>query len=137
MQMTDTEILGKYNRSDDKKGVVQILADLNGCDKDTIQQILIQGGVPESEFAPKKRRKRQPPAPKPDPAKATAAMPPEDESLPIPFSDDDMGIGDDEYGGAMTGARECTTFTITAAWQPEDLSHHTEQRRNFWQSQRI
>ena len=25
MQMTDTEILGKYNRSDDKKGVVQIL----------------------------------------------------------------------------------------------------------------
>lgn len=96
MQMTDTEILGKYNRSDDKKGVVQILADLNGCDKDTIQQILIQGGVPESEFAPKKRRKRQPPAPKPDPAKATAAMPPEDESLPLPFSDD-------EYGGAMTG----------------------------------
>lgn len=51
MQMTDTEILGKYNRSDDKKGVVQILADLNGCDKDTIQQILIQGGVPESEVA--------------------------------------------------------------------------------------
>lgn len=103
MQMTDTEILGKYNRSDDKKGVVQILADLNGCDKDTIQQILIQGGVPESEFAPKKRRKRQPPAAKPDPAKATAAMPPENESLPLPFSDDDMGIGDDEYGGAMTG----------------------------------
>lgn len=114
MQMTDTEILGKYNRSDDKKGVVQILADLNGCDKDTIQQILIQGGVPESEFAPKKRRKRQPPAVKepeykeapagkPDPAKATATMPPEDESLPLPFSDDDMGIGDDEYGGAMTG----------------------------------
>lgn len=66
MQMTDTEILGKYNRSDDKKGMVQILADLNSCDKDTIQQILIQGGVPESEFAPKKRRKRQPPAPKPD-----------------------------------------------------------------------
>lgn len=96
MQMTDTEILGKYNRSDDKKGMVQILADLNSCDKDTIQQILIQGGVPESEFAPKKRRKRQPPAPKPDPAKATAAMPPEDESLPLPFSDD-------EYGGAMTG----------------------------------
>lgn len=62
MQMTDTEILGKYNRSDDKKGMVQILADLNSCDKDTIQQILIQGGVPESEFAPKKRRKRQPPA---------------------------------------------------------------------------
>lgn len=103
MQMTDTDILGKYNRSDDKKGMVQILADLNGCDKDTIQQILIQGGVPESEFAPKKRRKRQPPAPKPDTAKATAAMPPEDESLPLPFSDDDMGIGDDEYGGAMTG----------------------------------
>lgn len=116
MQMTDTEILGKYNRSDDKKGMVQILADLNGCDKDTIQQILIQGGVPESEFATKKRpgrKKNQPavkkperkeaPTGKPDPAKATAVMPPEDESLPLPFSDDDMGIGDDEYGGAMTG----------------------------------
>lgn len=62
MQMTDTEILGKYNRSDDKKGVVQILADLNGCDKDTIQQILIQGVVPESEFTPKKRRKKPSPA---------------------------------------------------------------------------
>ena len=59
MQMTDTEILVKYNRSDDKKGMVQILADLNGCDKDTIQQILIQGGVPESEFTPKKRRKKR------------------------------------------------------------------------------
>lgn len=114
MQMTDTEILGKYNRSDDKKGMVQILADLNGCDKDTIQQILIQGGVPESEFATKKRpgrKKNQPavkepeykeaPAGRPNPAQA--AMPPEDESLPLPFSDDDMGIGDDEYGGAMTG----------------------------------
>lgn len=98
MQMTDTEILVKYNRSDDKKGMVQILADLNGCDKDTIQQILIQGGVPESEFTPKKRRKKpspavkepeykEAPAGKPDPAKATAAMPPEDESLPLPFSD--------------------------------------------------
>lgn len=106
MQMTDTEILGKYNRSDDKKGMIQILADLNGCDKDTIQQILIQGGVPESEFATKKRpgrKKNQPAVKKPNPAKATAAMPPEDESLPLPFSNDDMGIGDDEYGGAMTG----------------------------------
>lgn len=73
MQMTDTEILGKYNRSDDKKGVVQILADLNGCDKDTIQQILIQGGVPESEFAPKKRRKRQPPSTKARPGKGNGS----------------------------------------------------------------
>ena len=112
MQMTDTEIIGRYNRSDDKKDMVMILADLNGCDEDTIKQILIKGGVPESEFITKKRqgiKKKQPvaeeeaPAGKPDPAKATAAMPPEDESLPLPFSDDDMGIGDDEYGGAMTG----------------------------------
>lgn len=69
--------------------------------------------LPESEFTPKKRRKKpspavkepeykEAPAGKPDPAKATAAMPPENESLPLPFSDD-MGIGDDEYGGAMTG----------------------------------
>lgn len=116
MQMTDTEILGKYNRSDDKKGMVQILADLNGCDKDTIQQILIKGGVPESEFATKKRPGRKKsqlvekvntrniaPAGKPNPAEAVAAMPPEYESLPLPFSDDDMGIGDDECGGSITG----------------------------------
>lgn len=114
MQMTDTEILGKYNRSDDKIGMVQILADLNGCDKNTIQQILIEGGVPKSEFVTKKRtgrKKTQPveketPAGKPNPAEAVVAMPPEDEALPIPFSDYDMGIGDDENGGAMTGGEE-------------------------------
>lgn len=117
MQMTNSEILRKYNSSDDKKGMVQILADLNGCDKETIQQILINSGIPESEFVTKKRpgrKKKQTtakadtrntaPAGKPNPAEAVAAMPPEDESLPLPFSDDDMGIGDDEYGaGAITG----------------------------------
>lgn len=117
MQMTDTEILGKYNRADDKKDMVQILADLNGCDKNTIQQILIKSGVPESEFATKKRpgrkkgqtvektqAEKEAPARKPNPAEAVAEMPPEDKPLPLPFSDDDMGTVDDEYGsGAMTG----------------------------------
>lgn len=119
MQMTETEILSKYNRSDDKKGMVQILADLNGCDKNTIQQILIEGGIPESEFAMKKRpgrKKTKPaaekeatvekeaPAGKPNPAEVVSDMPQENEPLPIPFSDYDMGIGDDEYSsGAITG----------------------------------
>lgn len=118
MQMTDSEILGKYNRSDDKKGMVQILAELNGCDKETIQQILINGGIPESEFVTKKRTGRKKgttaaktQAPevvvqvgKPNPAEAVADVPQEGEPLPIPFSDYDMGIGDDEYGsGAITG----------------------------------
>lgn len=112
MQMTDTEIIDRYNRSDEKKDMVMILADLNGCDKDTIKQILIKGGVPESEFITKKRqgsKKKQPvaekeaPAGRPNPAEAAAVVPKYDDSLPLPFSDDDMGIGDDEYGGAMTG----------------------------------
>ena len=113
MQMTDTEILGRYNRSDDKKDMIMILADLNGCDEDTIKQILIKSGVPESEFITKKRqsrKKKQPvaekeaPAGKPNPTEAAAVVPKYDDSLPLPFSDDDMGIGDDEYGsGAITG----------------------------------
>lgn len=117
MQMTDSEILGKYNRSDDKKGMVQILAELNGCDKGTIQQILINGGIPESELVTKKRAGRKKaaataktqapevvaPAGKPNPAETVSDVPQEGEPLPLPFSDD-MGIGDDEYGaGAITG----------------------------------
>ncbi len=112
MQMTDNEILGRYKRADDKKEQVQILSELNGCNKETIQQILIKCGIPESEFATKKRpgrKKNQPaaktqvPTGKPNPAEAVANMPKEDESLPLTFSDD-MGIGDDECGsGAITG----------------------------------
>lgn len=54
MQMSNAEIVAKFNRADDKKAQIGILADLNGCDKEKIKQILLEGGVPESEL-PKAR----------------------------------------------------------------------------------
>ena len=40
MQMTDSEIIRNYNQAKDKKLQVGILADLNCCSKDKIEQIL-------------------------------------------------------------------------------------------------
>lgn len=40
MQYTDDEIKSKYNHADNKKEMIQILADLNGCDKKTIESIV-------------------------------------------------------------------------------------------------
>ena len=51
--MTEQEIVLKYNRADNKKGQVKILAELNACDKDEIINILVKNGV--NIEAPKKR----------------------------------------------------------------------------------
>lgn len=64
MQMSNAEIVSKYKRADDKKAQIGILADLNGCDKEKIKQVLLEGGVPESEL-PKARS----PKPKSEPKK--------------------------------------------------------------------
>ena len=55
MEMTDNEIVAKYNRASEKKGQISILAQLNGCDEEKIRQILIENGV--TDF-PKKRKRR-------------------------------------------------------------------------------
>lgn len=60
MQMSDYEIVCKYNRSDDKKGYVKILAQLNGCSEDAIKDILIKGGVNLDEAAQKPKRGKKP-----------------------------------------------------------------------------
>ena len=40
MQMTDSEIIRNYNQAKDKKAQVGILADLNCCPKEKIEQIV-------------------------------------------------------------------------------------------------
>lgn len=57
MQMTNKEIVGKFNRADDKKKIVQILADLNGCSREEILDILRMHDIPESELPKKRGRK--------------------------------------------------------------------------------
>lgn len=46
MEMTRDEIVRKYNDAEKKKGYIQILADLNGCEKKDIVEILRDAGVP-------------------------------------------------------------------------------------------
>ena len=59
--MTNNEIASKFKRADGKKEQISILAQLNGCNEETIKQILIDEGIPEAEIQPvKKRRGRKP-----------------------------------------------------------------------------
>lgn len=48
MQMTAREIVSSFNRAENKKDKVVILAELNACDKETICEVLRQNGVEES-----------------------------------------------------------------------------------------
>ena len=45
MQMSKDEIVRKYKEAKDKKHVIEILADLNTCDKSLIRTILTEGGI--------------------------------------------------------------------------------------------
>lgn len=56
MYMNESEIIGKFRKADNKKEMLQILADLNGCDKDAMKSYLLEHGVSEDEF-PKRGRK--------------------------------------------------------------------------------
>lgn len=58
MYMNDSEILGKFNRADDKKQIVQVLADLNGCSKSEMEKYLVELGIPEDSLAKKKRGRK-------------------------------------------------------------------------------
>lgn len=65
MQMSNLEIVGRYRRADNKKEQIEILAQLNGCNKEQIKGILIEGGIAESQLPksrgprPKKQLERQ------------------------------------------------------------------------------
>lgn len=56
MYMSESEIIGKFRKADNKKEILQILADLNGCDKDVMKSYLLEHGISEDEF-PKRGRK--------------------------------------------------------------------------------
>lgn len=58
MYMNDSEILGKFNRADDKKAIVQVLADLNGCNKDEMEKHLVSLGIPEDSLGKRKRGRK-------------------------------------------------------------------------------
>ena len=45
MYMTNEEIVKEYNEAKDKRGQIQILADMNSCKKDEIRAILAAEGV--------------------------------------------------------------------------------------------
>lgn len=45
MQYSNAEIINKYNQADNKAKSIKILAELNGCTKDDIKKVLIDGGV--------------------------------------------------------------------------------------------
>lgn len=57
MQMTNKEIVSKFNRADNKKEYVKILAQLNGCPEENIIEILRKNDIPESELPKKRGRK--------------------------------------------------------------------------------
>lgn len=56
MYMSESEIIGKFRRADNKKEMLQVLADLNGCSNDDMKTYLLEHGVSEGDF-PKKGRK--------------------------------------------------------------------------------
>ena len=45
MQMTEEEIVRRYKQADNKRGSIRILAELNGCQKQTIRDILEANGL--------------------------------------------------------------------------------------------
>lgn len=57
MQMSDMEIVGSFRRSHNKKEQVQILADLNGTNKETIIEILKANGFTEEDFGKRVKRR--------------------------------------------------------------------------------
>lgn len=71
MQMTAEEICRHYTQASNKSKDIQVLADLNATDKDSIRAILIDGGVLPPDPP---RRGRKPKADKP--AETPPAAPP-------------------------------------------------------------
>ena len=49
MQMTDKEIVFNYKRSNKGRNQVIVLSELNACDPEVIERILIKAGIPEAD----------------------------------------------------------------------------------------
>lgn len=104
MQMSNAEIVGKYKRADDKKAQISILAELNGCDKEKIKQILLEGGVPESEL-PKARSSKPKEAKEPKLKPGVYARTEKTEVAPATKSEPAVipVLDDEVIPGAITG----------------------------------
>lgn len=59
MYMNEDEIVGKFKRADNKKEILQILADLNGCRVDDIRAYLLEHGFSEDDLPAKRGRKKK------------------------------------------------------------------------------
>lgn len=57
MQMTDKEIVFNYKRSNKGRNQVIVLSELNACDPEVIERILIKAGIPEAEIKPVPKKK--------------------------------------------------------------------------------
>lgn len=59
MQMTDSEIVRDYKAAAKKGKQIGILADMNGCSRDKIREILLQNGISEAELPSKPGRRSE------------------------------------------------------------------------------
>ena len=56
MYMSESEIIGKFRKADNKKEILKVLADLNGCSNDDMKTYLLEHGVSEDDFPKRNRR---------------------------------------------------------------------------------
>ena len=111
MQMTDKEIVFNYKRSNKGRNQVIVLSELNACDPEVIERILIKAGIPEAEIkpVPKKKNVHKPetPAPKAKTIKSTSGKigrPKKAEEPPKPVEEERIYIEDEEVDNvAITG----------------------------------
>lgn len=59
MYMNENEIVDKFKRADNKKEMLQVLAELNGCRTDDMKNYLLNHGFSESDFPAKRSRKKK------------------------------------------------------------------------------
>lgn len=57
MYMKPMEIVNKFKKADDKKEILQVLADLNVCSTEDMKSYLLEHGISEDEFPKKRGRK--------------------------------------------------------------------------------
>ena len=100
MQMTDKEIVFNYKRSNKGRNQVIVLSELNACDPEVIERILIAAGIPEAEIKPipKKKNVHKPVEKKP----YHPAMDTQTENTLV--AEEHISIEDEEVGNvAITG----------------------------------
>lgn len=127
MQMRDAEIVSKYKRSTNKKEQISILAQLNGCDEETIKKILIDGGISPTEVEPAKKLRRKNTKTQ---EKTTEKETVQEEIEPAAYCDDDF------LPGAITGGEGDIDYPTLKTYrtieelesEPEDMTEREKER---------